>query len=132
MFNRAILIGRMTADPELKQTNSGKSVSSFRIAVNRQRDREKVDFLDIVTWGKTAEFVNQWFSKGEPIGVDGRIETRSYEDKNGNKRTAVEIVAEGVFFIGSKSTSKAEEKPTESEQGCFEEVEGDPNDLPFN
>lgn len=132
MLNKAIVIGRMTADPELKQTNSGKSVSSFRIAVNRQRDREKVDFLDVVTWGKTAEFVNQWFSKGEPIGVDGRIETRSYEDKNGNKRTAVEIVAEAVFFVGSKSTGKAEEKPAESEQGGFEEVEGDPNDLPFN
>lgn len=131
MYNKAIVIGRMTANPELKQTQNGKSVSSFRIAVNRQRDREKVDFLDVVTWGKTAEFVNQWFSKGDPIGVDGRVETRSYEDKNGNKRTAVEIVAEGVFFVGSKSTGKAEEKPAESEQGGFEEVEGDPNDLPF-
>ena len=70
MYNRATLIGRMTADPELKQTNSGKSVSSFRIAVDRPRDREKVDFLDIVTWGKTAEFVNQWFHKGDPIGVE--------------------------------------------------------------
>lgn len=130
MYNRATLIGRMTADPELKQTNSGKSVSSFRIAVNRQRDREKVDFLDIVTWGKTAEFVNQWFHKGDPIGVEGPVQTRNYEDKNGNKRTSVEIVATGVFFVGSKSTGKAEEKPAESEQGGFEEVPDD-NDLPF-
>ena len=130
MYNKAIVIGRMTANPELKQTQNGKSVSSFRIAVNRQRDREKVDFLDVVAWGKTAEFVNQWFSKGEPIGVDGRIETRSYEDKNGNKRTAVEIVAEGVFFIGGKSAGKAEEKPAEDAQGGFEEV-SDENDLPF-
>lgn len=131
MYNRATLIGRMTADPELKQTNSGKSVSSFRIAVNRQRDREKVDFLDIVTWGKTAEFVNQWFHKGDPIGVEGPVQTRNYEDKNGNKRTSVEIVATSVFFVGSKSTGKAEEKPAESEQGGFEEV-SDENDLPFN
>ena len=131
MYNRATLIGRMTADPELKQTNSGKSVSSFRIAVDRPRDREKVDFLNIVTWGKTAEFVNQWFHKGDPIGVEGPVQTRSYEDKNGNKRTSVEIVATGVFFVGSKSTGKAEEKPAESEQGGFEEVPDD-NDLPFN
>lgn len=131
MYNRATLIGRMTADPELKQTNSGKSVSSFRIAVDRPRDREKVDFLNIVTWGKTAEFVNQWFHKGDPIGVEGPVQTRNYEDKNGNKRTAVEIVATGVFFVGSKSTGKAEEKPAESEQGGFEEVPDD-NDLPFN
>lgn len=131
MYNRATLIGRMTADPELKQTNSGKSVSSFRIAVNRQRDREKVDFLDIVTWGKTAEFVNQWFHKGDPIGVEGPVQTRNYEDKNGNKRTSVEIVATGVFFVGSKSTGKAEEKPAGSEQGGFEEASDD-NDLPFN
>ena len=131
MFNRAILIGRMTADPELKQTNSGKSVSSFCIAVARPRDREKVDFLDIVTWGKTAEFVNQWFHKGDPIGVEGPVQTRSYEDKNGNKRTSVEIVATGVFFVGSKSTGKADEKPAESEQGGFEEG-SDENDLPFN
>lgn len=128
MYNRATLIGRMTADPELKQTNSGKSVSSFRIAVDRPRDREKTDFLDIVTWGKTAEFVNQWFHKGDPIGVEGPVQTRNYEDKNGNKRTSVEIVAASVFFVGSKSTSKAEEKLAES---GFEEVEGDPNDLPF-
>lgn len=131
MYNKAIVIGRMTANPELKQTQNGKSVSSFRIAVNRPRDREKVDFLDIVTWGKTAEFVNQWFHKGDPIGVEGPVQTRSYEDKNGNKRTAVEIVATGVFFVGSKSTGKADGKPAESEQGGFEEVEGGPNDLPF-
>lgn len=132
MLNKAILNGRLTKAPELKQTQNGKSVCSFTIAVDRNRDREKTDFVPIVAWGKTAEFVNQWFSKGEPIGVDGRIETRSYEDKNGNKRTAVEIVAEAVFFVGGKSTGKAEEKPAESEQGGFEEVEGDPNDLPFN
>nr|DAG23529.1 MAG TPA: Single strand binding protein [Caudoviricetes sp.] len=132
MLNKAILNGRLTKAPELKQTNNGKSVCSFTIAVDRNRDREKTDFVPIVAWGKTAEFVNQWFGKGDLITIVGRIEVRNYEDKNGNKRTATEIIAEEVLFGGSKSTGKAEEKPAESEQGGFEEVEGDPNDLPFN
>ena len=83
MLNKAILNGRLTKAPELKQTNSGKSVCGFTIAVDRSRDREKTDFVPIVAWGKTAEFVNQWFGKGDLITIVGRIEVRSYEDKNG-------------------------------------------------
>ena len=103
MLNKAILNGRLTKAPELKQTNSGKSVCGFTIAVGRNRDREKTDFVPIVAWGKTAEFVNQWFGKGDLITIVGRIEVRNYEDKNGNKRTAFEIVAEEVSFCGSKA-----------------------------
>ena len=91
MLNKAILNGRLTKAPELKQTQNGKSVCSFTIAVDRSRDREKTDFIPIVAWGKTAEFVNQWFGKGDLITIVGRIEVRNYEDKNGNKRTATEI-----------------------------------------
>ena len=131
MLNKAILTGRLTKAPELKQTQNGNNVCSFTIAVDRSRDREKTDFIPIVAWGKTAEFISQWFGKGDLITIAGRIEVRNYEDKNGNKRTATEIIAEEAFFGGSKNNGKTEEKPAESEQGGFEEVEDDPNDLPF-
>ena len=130
MLNKAILNGRLTKAPELKQTNSGKSVCSFTIAVDRNRDREKTDFIPIVAWGKTAEFVNQWFDKGDLITIVGRIEVRNYDDKNGNKRTATEIIAEEVLFGGSKNTANASEKPAESKNGVFEQIEDD-GYLPF-
>lgn len=132
MLNKAILNGRLTKAPELKQTNSGKNVCSFTIAVDRSRDREKTDFIPIVAWNKTAEFVNQWFGKGDLITIVGHIEVRSYEDKDGNKRTATEILAEEVLFGGSKkNTASASEKPAESKNGGFEQIE-DEDYLPFN
>lgn len=130
MLNKAILNGRLTKAPELKQTNSGKSVCGFTIAVDRNRDREKTDFIPIVAWGKTAEFVNQWFGKGDLIAIVGRIEVRNYEDKNGNKRTATEVIAEEALFGGSKNTTNASENPAESKNGEFEQIEDD-GDLPF-
>ena len=131
MLNKAILNGRLTKAPELKQTNSGKSVCGFTIAVDRSRDREKTDFIPIVAWGKTAEFVNQWFGKGDLITIVGRIEVRSYEDKNGNKRTATEIIAEEVLFGGSKSTDKGSENASQRNVAGLEEVDDDGADLPF-
>ena len=131
MLNKAILNGRLTKAPELKQTNSGKSVCGFTIAVDRSRDREKTDFIPIVAWGKTAEFVNQWFGKGDLITIVGRIEVRNYEDKNGNKRTATEIIAEEVLFGGSKSTSQGSENAAQRNLAGLEEVDDD-GDLPFN
>ena len=131
MLNKAILNGRLTKAPELKQTNSGKSVCGFTIAVDRNRDREKTDFIPIVAWGKTAEFVNQWFGKGDLITIVGRIEVRNYEDKNGNKRTATEIIAEEVLFGGSKSTGQGSENPSQRNVAGLEEVDDDGADLPF-
>ena len=131
MLNKAILNGRLTKAPELKQTQNGKSVCGFTIAVDRNRDREKTDFIPIVAWGKTAEFVNQWFGKGDLITIVGRIEVRNYEDKNGNKRTATEIIADEVLFGGSKNTTNASEKPAESKNGVFEQIEDDGAGLPF-
>lgn len=130
MLNKTILNGRLTKAPELKQTNSGKSVCGFTIAVDRNRDREKTDFVPIVAWGKTAEFVNKWFGKGDLITIVGRIEVRNYEDKNGNKRTATEIIAEEVLFGGSKNTTSEQEKPAESKTDQFEQIDDD-GDLPF-
>ena len=131
MLNKAILNGRLTKAPELKQTNSGKSVCGFTIAVDRNRDREKTDFIPIVAWGKTAEFVNQWFGKGDLITIVGRIEVRNYEDKNGNKRTATEIIAEEVLFGGSKSTGQGSENAAQRNVAGLEAVDDDGADLPF-
>lgn len=131
MLNKAILNGRLTKAPELKQTNNGKSVCGFTIAVDRSRDREKTDFIPIVAWNKTAEFVNQWFGKGDLITIVGRIEVRTYEDKNGNKRTATEIIAEEVLFGGSKSTGKDSENSAQRNVAGLEEVYDDGADLPF-
>lgn len=111
MFNKAILIGRLTADPELKQTGSGTYVVNFQIAVDRrfksQDGERKADFITIVCWRQQAEFVAKYFHKGDPIGIDGSIQTRNYEDRQGNKRTAVEVVADNVFFVGGKGSGPA-------------------------
>lgn len=110
-FNKVILIGNLTANPELKQTVSGLSVCSFNIAVNRRtsKDGEQAcDFITIVTWRQTAEFVSRYFTKGKPILVCGQIQTRSYQDSQGNKRTATEIVADEVSFVESAGEKNAE------------------------
>ena len=107
-FNKVILGGRLVADPELRTTPSGVSVTSFTVAVNRNyRGKDgtesQADFLNCTAWRQTAEFVSRYFRKGSMIAVQGSIQTRNYEDRNGNKRTAVEIVADNVSFCGSKA-----------------------------
>jgi single-strand DNA-binding protein len=109
MFNKAILIGRLVADPEMRVTTQGTNVAGFRIAVDRaySKGEKKADFINITAWRHQAEFVCKYFSKGRPIGVDGSIQTREYTDREGNKRTAFEVVAERLFFVESKSASSA-------------------------
>lgn len=108
MLNIVALEGRLVADPELKITQQGTNVCKFRIAVERSYapagQQRQSDFIDIVAWRHTAEFVCKYFGKGSLIVMDGSIQTRPYEDKNGNKRTAFEVVANGVHFAGSKAT----------------------------
>lgn len=110
MYNRAILVGRLTADPELKQTPNGVSVTSFTIAVNRAyttRGGERpTDFLDIVAWRSTAEFICRYFTKGRAILVEGTIQTRTYVDKQGQNRRAWEIVADAAHFVESKGSGQ--------------------------
>ena len=102
MLNCAIIMGRLTADPELRTTGNGTSVTSFSVAVDRSfvraGEQRQTDFINVVAWRQTAEFVTRYFHKGSMIAVQGSIQTRNYEDKNGNKRTAVEIVANNVSF----------------------------------
>lgn len=109
MLNCAIIMGRLTADPELRTTPNGISVTSFSVAVDRSYQKSgeerQTDFINVVAWRQTAEFVSRYFHKGSMIAVQGSIQTRNYEDKTGAKRTAFEIVADNVSFCGSKAES---------------------------
>lgn len=106
MFNLVVLTGRMTADPELKYTANNVPVTSFSIAVDRrykQGEEKQTDFINIVAWRNTAEFVSKYFQKGSMIGIEGSIQTRKYKDKEtGKDRTAFEVVANNVQFVESK------------------------------
>lgn len=106
MLNRIDLMGRLTRDPELRHTGSGIPVAGFTIAVDRDRKNEsgekETDFVDVVVWRNTAEFVSKYFSKGKLAVVSGRLQIRSWEDKDGNKRRTAEVVADNVYFGESK------------------------------
>ena len=133
MLNCSVIMGRMTADAELRTTQSGLAVTSFTVAVDRsyvkQNEERQTDFINVVAWRQTAEFVTRYFHKGDMIAVQGHIETRNYEDKNGNKRTAVEIIAENVSFCG-KSQSSIDQQPTQAPANLNVTVEDD-DELPF-
>lgn len=106
MLNVVAIMGRLVADPELRTTPAGHSVCSFRIACDRsyvqQGQERQADFIDIVAWRQQADFVSKYFQKGSMIAVEGRLQTRNYQDKNGNSRTAVEVVANNISFAGAK------------------------------
>lgn len=115
MINKAILVGRLTADPELRQTQSGISVTSFTVACNRPYSsggERTADFINCVAWRHTAEFVSKYFRKGNAIGVDGSIQTRKYTDKSGNNRVAVEVVVNNASFIESKNAAPSSAQPS--------------------
>ena len=144
MLNTAILMGRLTADPELRYTSSNIPVTSFTLAVDRAyktgEDRQ-VDFINIVAWRQRAEFVSKWFTKGQLVAVEGSIQTRRYTDKDGNNRTAFEVVANNVHFAERRDASAAAAPiaqdgaapaPSFSNTGAedFSALPGD-DDLPF-
>ena len=130
MLNRIIVMGRMTRDPELRRTNSGTAVASFTVAVDRdfksQSGEKETDFIDVVAWRNTAEFVSKYFSKGRMAVAEGRLQLRDWTDKDGNKRRSAEIVADSVYFGDSKRDSGETVEP----KGGFSEIEDDGN-LPF-
>lgn len=130
-MNVVAVIGRLVDDPQIRQTPGGKSVATFRIACNRKRD--EADFFNVVAWERTAEFICQYFGKGAQIGITGRMQSRNYKDKQGNNRTAVEIVAQQVSFCGSKPAADHSPVPPAPSAGAymsFAQDEGD-GDLPF-
>ncbi len=145
MLNIAAIMGRLTADPELKYTPSNVAITTFTLAVDRSYAKagteRQTDFINVVAWRSTAEFICKYFSKGQMMAVTGSIQTRNYEDKQGNKRTAFEIVANGVSFCGSKSEvgeglavnhqgSRRNMTAADVENDDFEEILGD-GDIPF-
>ena len=103
MLNVVVLMGRLVADPQLRQTTTGKNVASFRVACDRGRrdanGQNQADFFDVVAWDRSAEFVCRYFQKGSMIAIDGRLQSRNYQDKSGNNRTAIEIVASNINLL---------------------------------
>ena len=130
-LNKVILGGRITADPELKKTDSGIPVCSFSMAINRKNKdgEQQTDFVNCVAWRKTAEFVAQYFKKGSSICLVGSIQTRSWTDNNNNKRYATEVIADEVNFVDSKAKNDAPSFQTQPAPN-FEELCGD-EDLSF-
>lgn len=110
MLNVVAIMGRLVADPELRTTTNGANVCTFRIACERsytpKGQQRQADFVDIVAWGKTAEFICKFFQRGSMIAIDGSLQTRNYQDKQGNKRTAVEVLANNISFAGAKAADK--------------------------
>ncbi len=142
-FNKVILIGNLTADPELKQTQNGISVTSFSIAVSRRfsskntENAQQADFINIVAWRNTAEFITKYFQKGKSILIVGSLQSRSWTDQNGQKRYATEVIAEEAQFVEKKTDGAiAGAGSTPAPYGAspkdvaFEEMSTD-DDLPF-
>lgn len=137
MLNNVNLCGRLTADPELKTTPSGVSVTTFNLAVERDyqsNGEKKTDFIPIVAWRNTAEFAAKYFNKGKMMIVNGRLEMRDYQAKDGSKRTIAEVIADHCYFAGDKQQIAPQfaapvQQPPNVSADDFEEVEDD--DLPF-
>lgn len=133
-FNRVILGGRLTADPELKQTNNGTPVCTFSIAVNRRFAPDQVDFINCQAWKKAAEFLCQYFRKGSSLCIVGSVQTRSWTDQGGQKRYATEIVADEINFVDSKAdnqqSGQAQPGPYGQTPPAFSEMSSD-DDIPF-
>ena len=135
MLNKVILQGRLTDSPELKTTNSGKSVTSFSLAVERDfstGDEKETDFINIVAWNKTAEFITKYFTKGRQMLINGSLQVRKYQTQNGENRYATEVLAKNVYFCGDKEkTSQGESQAySNANSDDFTEINGD-EDLPF-
>lgn len=164
MLNKIVLMGRLTRDPELRKTTSGTAVASFSLAVdrnfkNKETGEKETDFIDIVAWRNTAEFVGKYFSKGRMAIVEGRLQIRPWEDRQGNKRRSAEVVADNVYFGDSKQSDGGYQQTAydsgynsghgipedrshvdsgggypsypPSDYGDFSEIGGEDEDLPF-
>lgn len=126
-------MGRLAKDPEIRYTQSNKPVCSFTLAVDRRFSKDKkADFINCQAWDKTAEFIGKYFSKGSMIAVVGRIQTRSWEDKDGKKHYITEVVVEETYFTGSKNESQKQDEPvkTNTNSGFYPEDDS-LDDLPF-
>lgn len=134
-MNKVILIGNMTRDPELRTTRSGTSVCSFTIAVNRNytdaNGERQADFIGIQTWRGLAESCAQYLTKGRKVAVAGSLQSRTYDDKDGNKRTVLDVVADEVEFLSERKQDAAQPAPPKPEQTRMGMLTPAPDDLPF-
>lgn len=136
MLNKVFLQGRLVADPELRHTQQGTPVASYRLAVDRDykskdSNAQNTDFVNIVSWRNTAEFVSRYFTKGRMMLVEGRLQMRSYTDKDGNRRVAAEVVTDNVHFADSRKDGSNNEDGSLQESAGFEELTDDDGNLPF-
>lgn len=151
MLNKVFVMGRLTRDPELRRTQSGTAVASFSLAVDRdyktQSGEKETDFFDVVAWRTTAEFVAKYFTKGRMAVVEGRLQVRPWQDKDGNNRRSTEIIAENIYFGDSKKDGSGNTgnygaqaytapdggyaAPTGGVYGGFAEIDEEDGDLPF-
>ena len=135
MLNTITIMGRLTRDPELRRTSSGVAVASFTLACERdfaaQGETRETDFIDIVAWRYTAEFVDKYFSKGQMAVVTGRLQIRNWQDKEGNKRRSAEILADHVYFGEAKRDKTTQGEPQYDPQGGFSEIEDIDTTLPW-
>ena len=137
-LNRIVIMGRMVKDPELRRTGAGVAVASFTLAVERdfkgQNGEKETDFIDVVVWRQTAEFVSKYFSKGRVAVVEGRLQLRDWQDKDGNKRRNAEIIADNVYFGDNKSDGASQAQNREDlvrRMNGFAQIEEESGDLPF-
>ena len=139
-MNRSVIVGRLTKDVDLRYTQNGKAVGNFVLAVNRpfrnqQTNDYDADFINCVAWGKQAENLAQYMKKGSQVGVDGRIQTRTYEDKDGKTVYVTEVVADNIQFLESKKSNNQNNEPQQQENNPFESdaepIDIDDSDLPF-
>ena len=126
-MNRVCLVGRLTKKPELRESESGTKQTTFTLAVNRIK--EGADFISCVAWNKTAELIEKYIDKGRELGVEGRIQTNSYEDKEGNRKYVTNVAVDNITFIGSRSDDKETKK--EEVEDFNDELELTDDDLPF-
>lgn len=137
-LNKVVLAGRLTSDPELKQTTSGIFVTTFTLAINRryakEKEQQQTDYINIVAWRQTAEFITRYFKKGSALCITGSIQTRSWQDQQGQKRYATEVIADEAMFVDSKSDNQIPTNSTQSSDvyanANLEELSPD-EDLPF-
>lgn len=132
-LNHSIIMGRLVADPELRRTGTGKAVVSFTLACDKPGKDSGASFIPCVAWEKTAEFINNFFLKGSPIAVEGRVESRQYETKDNQKRTVVELVVTQAHFCGKKEESVPADagRPIAAPTQNFNLLDGDDSELPF-
>lgn len=132
-MNKVVLIGRLTRDPEVRYTQTNNTlVASFTLAVNRrfvrQGEERQADFINIVAWSKTGEFCSKYFKKGQQVGIVGRLQTRTWDDEQGQKHYVTEVVTEEVYFAGDKKSESVEDNSFSNNEN-YDSLEGD--DLPF-